>query len=72
MFGFLLQWPTLVTLLMFPVLTTAYVRLAYREEREARAAFGAAWDHYAQNTPAFFPWPGRGRSVGDQERSAHT
>jgi protein-S-isoprenylcysteine O-methyltransferase Ste14 len=71
MFGFLLQWPTLVTLLMFPVLTTAYVRLAYREEREARGAFGAVWDHYAQNTPAFVPWLRRDGSGGDQERNAH-
>ena len=27
MFGFLLQWPTLLTLLMFPVLVVMYVRL---------------------------------------------
>lgn len=55
MAGFLLQWPTLITLVMFPVLVIAYVRLARREEREAAATFGAAWDRYAQHTPAFFP-----------------
>ena len=33
--GFLLQWPTLLTLLMFPVLVVMYVRLARREEQEA-------------------------------------
>jgi protein-S-isoprenylcysteine O-methyltransferase Ste14 len=55
MFGFLLQWPTLVTLLMFPVLVTMYVRLARREEREVRAELGAAWDVYAAATPAFIP-----------------
>jgi protein-S-isoprenylcysteine O-methyltransferase Ste14 len=37
MFGFLLQWPTLVTLVMFPVLVTVYVRLARREERDPDA-----------------------------------
>ncbi|BAL22445.1 isoprenylcysteine carboxylmethyltransferase family protein [Azoarcus sp. KH32C] len=59
MFGFLLQWPTLVTLAMFPVLVVAYVRLARREEREAAAAFGEDWSNYARNTPAFFPrWRG--------------
>jgi hypothetical protein len=31
MIGFLLQWPTLATLLMFPVLVWFYVRLARRE-----------------------------------------
>jgi protein-S-isoprenylcysteine O-methyltransferase Ste14 len=33
MFGFLLQWPTLLTLAMFPVLVWMYVRLARQEER---------------------------------------
>ena len=55
MFSFLLQWPTLVTLVMFPILVTMYVRLARREEREVRAALGEAWDTYAAQTPAFIP-----------------
>lgn len=60
MAGFLLQWPTLVTLIMFPILVAVYVRLAYREERDSAAAFGAAWTRYAQATPAFVPrWRGR-------------
>ena len=61
MLGFLLQWPTLLTLLMFPVLVAMYVRLARREEIEARATFGAEYGRYAQRTPAFLPRPGRGR-----------
>ena len=32
MFGFLLQWPTIPTLVMFPVLVVVYVKLAKREE----------------------------------------
>jgi protein-S-isoprenylcysteine O-methyltransferase Ste14 len=59
MFGFLLQWPTLVTLLMFPILVIMYVRLAHREEREALAEFGEAYTRYAATTPAFFPHFGR-------------
>lgn len=55
MFGFLLQWPTLVTLAMFPILLYMYVRLARHEEREARAEFGEAYDRYAEAIPAFFP-----------------
>lgn len=55
MAGFLLQWPTLVTLLMFPVLVFMYVRLARREEQEALAEFGEAYAHYAQATPRFIP-----------------
>lgn len=53
--GFLLQWPTLLTLLMFPVLVYMYYRLALREERDAEEAFGAAWREYAARTPRFLP-----------------
>jgi protein-S-isoprenylcysteine O-methyltransferase Ste14 len=50
-----MQWPTILTLLMFPVLVYMYVRLARREERDAEEAFGDAYRQYAQRTPAFFP-----------------
>ena len=55
MFGFLLQWPTLVTLAMFPVLTIMYVRLARSEEREALASYGDAYKTYMSQVPAFIP-----------------
>jgi Ca2+-transporting ATPase len=55
MLGFLLQWPTLPTLLMFPVLVFMYVRLARREEGEALAQFGPVYARYRAKTPAFFP-----------------
>jgi methanethiol S-methyltransferase len=55
MVGFLLQWPTLVTLAMFPVLVYMYVRLARREERMVATEFGEQYASYAKRTPAFFP-----------------
>jgi protein-S-isoprenylcysteine O-methyltransferase Ste14 len=55
MSGFLLQWPTLVTLILFPILVYMYVRLARREERDAIAEFGDLYTRYANRTPAFFP-----------------
>ncbi|MFN6999412.1 isoprenylcysteine carboxylmethyltransferase family protein [Elioraea tepidiphila] len=55
LFGFLLQWPTLLTLLMFPVLAFMYVRLARSEEREALAEFGDAYRRYMAEVPAFLP-----------------
>ena len=55
LFGFLLQWPTILTLAMFPVLTYMYVRLARREEREVAAEFGEAYARYAARVPGFFP-----------------
>ena len=55
MTGFLLQWPTLVTLAMFPILVFMYGRLARREERDALAQFGAEYRRYAEGTPRFVP-----------------
>ncbi|RWL09424.1 isoprenylcysteine carboxylmethyltransferase family protein [Mesorhizobium sp.] len=55
MAGFLVQWPTLLTLAMFLVLVGMYVRLSFIEEREARKEFGDAYDRYADRVPAFFP-----------------
>jgi len=55
MFGLLLQWPTMVALLVFPVLVIIYARLARREERDVRAQFGEAWDGYVAWTLAFVP-----------------
>jgi len=63
MFGFLLQWPTLPTLVMFPVLVLMYVRLAIAEERDSEAAFGDEWRTYAASTPRFIPRAG-GRRAG--------
>lgn len=55
MFGFLLQWPTLVTLVMFPILLVIYVRLAHREERDVAAQLGDEWLAYAAVTPRWLP-----------------
>jgi len=55
MLGFLLQWPTLITLVLFPILVTMDVRLARREEHAASAEFGDAYAIYAAATPAFLP-----------------
>ncbi len=53
--GFLVQWPTLLTIAMFPVLTWMYLHLARAEEAEVRERFGATYDAYAQRVPAFIP-----------------
>jgi protein-S-isoprenylcysteine O-methyltransferase Ste14 len=55
MFGFLLQWPTIPTLVLFPILSYMYVRLAKKEERDSRERFGKAWDDYTAAIPAFVP-----------------
>jgi len=53
--GFLLQWPTLLTLLMFPFLLVMYAQLSITEEVEMRQRFGSEYDAYAARTPRFLP-----------------
>lgn len=68
MFGFLIQWPTILTLPMFPILVFMYIRLARQEEREALAEFGEEYARYAATTPAFIPkWGDR----SSKEHSSH-
>ncbi len=55
MLGFLLQWPTIPTLIMFPILVFTYVRLAHREERTVESEFGDVYRKYAAQTPRYFP-----------------
>ncbi len=55
MFGFLLQWPTLITLVMFPILVAVYAKLARREEGDALAELGEQYRDYRERTPAFIP-----------------
>ena len=62
--GFLLQWPTLLTLAMFPILLVMYGRLALTEEAQMRTRFGDAFERYARRTPRFFPRMGQGSTTG--------
>jgi protein-S-isoprenylcysteine O-methyltransferase Ste14 len=55
MLGLLAQWPTIPTLVMFPVLAVVYRRLARNEEREVAAAFGPAWTAYTDTVNPFIP-----------------
>ena len=55
MTGFLVQWPTLLTLVLYPVMLITYVRLAISEERDTRSRFGAAYEQYLDAVPRFFP-----------------
>ena len=53
--GFLFQWPTILTLAMFPVLVFMYWRLALNEERAVEAELGDIYHAYAANVPRFIP-----------------
>jgi protein-S-isoprenylcysteine O-methyltransferase Ste14 len=53
--GFLIQWPSLLILIMWPVLMFAYYRLARREEGRLLEEFGEEFIRYRHRVPAFVP-----------------
>ncbi len=68
LFGFLLQWPTLLTLVMFPVLVFMYGYLARSEEANMLAQFGEEYASYVTRTPRFFPRLGAGSSNSNERK----
>jgi len=67
MFGFLQQWPTMPTFIMFPVLVVVYIKLAKTEEKMALAEFGDTYREYMSKTPAFIPRFGNIIQVNDSQ-----
>ena len=63
--GLLIQWPTIITLAMWPVLAVMYYKLAKKEEKEALEAFGERYEEYKRHTPMFLPSVRR-RNIADQ------
>jgi protein-S-isoprenylcysteine O-methyltransferase Ste14 len=54
-FGQLIHWPTIPTLVLFPVIVAAYYVLARKEERVMIEKFGNEYRVYAKKVPMFFP-----------------
>ena len=53
--GFMIQWPTLATLILWPFVIAMYVRLARQEEQDVLKEFPTEYREYMQRTPRFFP-----------------
>ncbi len=53
--GFMIQWPTLTTLILWPFVIAMYMRLARREEQDVLKEFPEEYRAYMQRTPMFFP-----------------
>lgn len=61
--GLMIQWPTLVTLLLWPFMVAAYSKLAKKEETAMIDQFGFEYLEYEKSVPAFFPhivWKSKG------------
>jgi protein-S-isoprenylcysteine O-methyltransferase Ste14 len=50
-----LEWTTILTLLLWPVLVVVYYRLAKTEEKEVEEKFGEEFRKYKRTVPAFIP-----------------
>ena len=50
-----MQWPSLLGLVMWPILMFAYYRLAKREEGRLLEEFGEEFLRYRSRVPAFVP-----------------
>ena len=53
--GMLIQWPTIITFAMWPILMLMYYRLARKEEKEMESRFGDQYVTYRQRVPMFWP-----------------
>lgn len=53
--GFLIQWPSLLTVMMWPILAFAYYKLSKREERELKVVFKQEFLAYQRKVPALIP-----------------
>jgi len=51
----IVHWPTIVSVVAFPVIVLAYGLLARREEREMLAKFGDEYRDYQERVPMFIP-----------------
>ena len=53
--GFLIQWPTLPTIILFPFVARMYYTLAMREEGDVEEKFKKEYTEYRGRVPAFLP-----------------
>ena len=55
-FGIILNWATLTSILMFPVIVWMYVRLSKKEEKDMIDEFGEEYVMYMKKTKRFIPY----------------
>jgi protein-S-isoprenylcysteine O-methyltransferase Ste14 len=53
--GMLLEWPTIFTVLLWPVLAVVYWRLAKEEDKDIEEQFGEEFREYKRRVPGFLP-----------------
>ena len=49
------HWPTIFSVILFPIIVLVYTLLAYREEQNMLEQFGEQYRAYQRHVPMFFP-----------------
>ena len=75
--GLLVHWATLPLLIMWPILTLLYYRLAKKEERDMEKEFGKQYLEYKRKTSMFIPFRWQRSSINSlgpipKTKSEHT
>ncbi|HSD50414.1 MAG TPA: isoprenylcysteine carboxylmethyltransferase family protein, partial [Candidatus Methylomirabilis sp.] len=68
-FGQLIHWPTIPTLVLLPAILWAYYRLARREEAQMVERFGEEYVTYRRRVPMLWPRREEWRRLLDETRS---
>lgn len=53
--GEIIDWPTILTIILAPIIFGMYIRLAQREESALIAKFGKEYSRYQERVPMFIP-----------------
>ncbi|MGH9953372.1 MAG: methyltransferase family protein [Nitrososphaeraceae archaeon] len=53
--GWLIHWPTIPTLIMWPILIVLYYKLARKEEKHMESQYGEKYLLYEKSVPMFIP-----------------
>ncbi len=64
--GQLIHWPTVPTLVLFPVIVLAYVALAKKEEAHMIRRYGIEYQNYMDAVPRFFPGSRQWRQIANE------
>lgn len=51
----IIHWPTIISVVMFPIIVGAYVKLAKKEEKQMLDQFGERYRAYLRSVPMFVP-----------------
>ncbi len=68
----IVHWPTVFSVVLFPIIVVAYYLLARSEERKVEEKFGDAYRVYRGQVPVFIPRWGQWRAMINTREDTRT